>query len=291
MPAKLISIGELIDHSWEKYREHIGPFLSISGWTLIVAVLNVIAVAFYPTASKIVLGDSITSIETFGIILYAISSYVVAPIINIYVLVGLIRLIKSIMAGRGVSLSQNFKEILKRFWPVALISFMYVLIIILGGLIPLLPAGVFALLSLIIHSDALLSFSNILLILGVFGATFLGIRWAVEFYLAPYLVAQDDEKIRASLFSSRKLINGRFWSVFLRIVAPKVVFILFGILMIWLLNMIVVVIFSGVSGLNIDLQVRLTSYTDSVIPLLATVFIQPLIILSDVLLLKSLKGE
>src|SRR3989338_4036558 len=130
MPAKLISIGELIDISWERYREHLGAYLSISAWTLLVAILNVIAVAFYPSASTILVSKTaLTGLETFGVALYAISSLVVAPLLNIFVLIGITRIIQSVLSGRGASMKRTMSEIRQRFWPTTLISIMLALII------------------------------------------------------------------------------------------------------------------------------------------------------------------
>lgn len=292
MPTKLLSMGELIDQTWERYRENFIPLISISGWTMIVAILNVIAVAFYPSASKIFLNNGdITQLETFGIALYAFTSFVVAPIVNMIVFVGIIRMTLSVLSNRGAAVKRSLSEIKPRLLPAILISLMYLVIIFLAAIIPLLPAGILGIISLILQNDLILTASNIFLILGIFVSTYLAVRWAVQYYLASYLVVQDDEKIKSSLMSSRKLMDKRFWSVALRIVVPKILFLLFGVLIIWVLNFILTIIFSGVSGLNLDLQARLLSYTDSVVPVLAAILIQPLIILSDVLLLKSLKGS
>lgn len=292
MPAKLISIGELIDHSWEHYREQFQSYVSISGWSLLVAIINVIAIAFYPSATKLLVSNAdMTALEIFGVFLFAFSSLVVAPLLNLFVLIGIVRMARSVLANRGASMKRTVSEIKSRFLPALLISLMYLLIIFLAALLPLLPAGVFGLLSVIFHNETLLTIANILLALGVFVSAFLGARWGVDYYLAPYFVIHDDEKLRPALMHSRTVIQGRFWHVFLRIIAPKVVFLLFGVLMIWVLNLFFVVLFSGISGLNLDLQVRLSSFTDTVIPLIITVLVQPLVILSDVLLLNSLKAE
>ncbi len=292
MPSKLISIGELIDQTWERFREHTRSYLSISIWIILVAILNVIAISFYPSATKLLSENStITGLESFGIALFAFSSIILAPLLNVFVLVGIIRLFRAILAGRGTNLKRAVSEIKQRFWPAALISIMYLFIVLLAGLIPLLPAGIAGLISLFLQNEVLLSLANILLILGIFFSTFLVVRWGVEFYLAPYLVIQEDQKVRVSLMNSRTLVRGRFWQIFLRIIAPKIVFVLFGVLMIWLINILLTVVFSGISGLNVDVQARLLSYSDSVIPIFVTVFIQPLVILSDVLLLKSLKED
>src|SRR3989339_463620 len=292
MPTNLLSIGELIDQTWERYRDNFLPLMSLSGWTVLVALLNVISIAFYPSASKMFLNSGdITQMETFGIVLYALTSFIIAPLMNTFVFVSVIRMAKSLLSNRGAAVKRSISEVKTRFLPAVVISFMYLIILFLAALLPLLPAGVFGLLSLILQNNTLLTVSNILLALGIFVSAYLVIRWGIQYYFASYLVIQDDEKIKVSLMSSRRLVDKRFWSVSLRLIAPKILFLLFGVLMIWILNFLVTIVFSGVSGLNLDLQARLLSYTDSVIPILATIFVQPLIILSDVVLIKSLKGE
>jgi hypothetical protein len=289
MSKPLISVGQLIDQSWDRYREHLGAFLSISSWLLILAIVNTVALLLFPDATTLLLGERIDTAQGIGVILYAVSSFILAPLLNIFVLVSIVRLVRSILSSRGASAKRAVQEMKKRFWPTLVTSVMYVVILLLAILIALLPSGILSLLSLWFDSSLLLSAANLFLILGIFGALFFVLRWAVQFYFAPYLSAQDDLKSKRAMLESRLLTHKRYWSVFLRLLAPKVVFILFGILIIWVLNTILLVAFSGISGLDLDLTVRLSSFTQHVTPILATVFIQPLIILSDMLLIKDLQ--
>ena len=52
MPKPLLSVGELIDQSWDVFRSRMSELLSISGWLLVTAILFAIALAFLVSIFK-----------------------------------------------------------------------------------------------------------------------------------------------------------------------------------------------------------------------------------------------
>jgi uncharacterized membrane protein len=109
--------------------------------------------------------------------------------------------------------------------------------------------------------------------------------------MAPYANVLDDVQKIDALKESKNIIKGKFVHVSFLLVVPKLVFVLFGVFLLMIFVYLVQIIATSFSGLNTDLYVRLLSITDSIVPIIIIVLINPLIIISDVLLFKSLKGE
>lgn len=291
MKNKLISIGQLIDHSWDIYRENFSAFLSISGWLLIVAILNVISLTFYPSVSTIADGVALTGWENFGITLFAVTTYIISPIITFWIFLAVVRATRLAKLNKTVSIKKAISETKTRFIPALIVAVLVSLVLIAANIIGFLPYGIFFLLGLFLKNSGIIIFSNILLILGMFVTAILVIRWTVYYILAPYSNVLDDVQKTQALKESKKLIKGRFFHVSLLIAVPKIVFVIFGALIMMALLYIVQVASVGMSGLNTDLYVRIISITDSVVPVIVLVLINPLVIISDVLLYKNLKGD
>jgi hypothetical protein len=176
------------------------------------------------------------------------------------------------------------------FIPTLITSLMVVLMILFGLVIGFGPAAVMATLGSLTHASFLIVLANILLIIGVFVALFLLIKWTVYYFLAPYLTILEDVQGKTALLASRQLIENRFWSVLSRMVVPKLVFVIFGVFAMYLISYLVNIFLNASGGLNLDLYLRLLTMTQTIVPILIAALINPLIIISDVLLLRSLKN-
>lgn len=290
MPQQIISIGQLIDQSWELYRERFNELMSISGWLLLLAILYTLSLALYPSASTLWFSNKLTLAENAGIWLFIFTNYVLAPLLGLWVLIGLVRYGRMLIAGRGNDPKKAVSEIKARFIPTIVVSVMLVLILVVAVLIGFGPSILLAALGAIFKSSSLVVLANLLLIIGIFVALVLSFKWMVEYILAPYATIIDGDIGKKALASSRELIRGRFWEVLLRLAIPKFVFFLIGIILMVIVAYITSILVNATSGLNLDLQLRLTTMVKWTIPVVIAVLINPLIILADVLLYRSLKG-
>ena len=291
MPNKLISIGEIIDRSINIYQKHFANLISISSWMLIVVILNIIALGLYPSAGKMIASEVLTSTESAGVIIYALTNFIISPIIAIFILVMLVRALKMVLAGKTIDTSKVMHETKTRIIPTILISIMVFFVILFASVISFSPAAILAMVSLWTQSTFLVTATNILLIIGVFAALILTIKWSVRFYLAPYITASDDIKGKKSLIYSQKITDKKFWGVLLRLVLPKIVFLMIGVLIILFFGFIMSIVASTISGLNLNLELRIITLSDTIVPILASIFVQPLIIITDMILLNNLKGS
>lgn len=287
MPKQLISIGELIDNSWEHYRRTIIDHLSISCWLLVKALLDIIALALYPTVTTLATNAVLSPTEQAGIILFVLSNAVIAPLIGVWVLAGLVRLTRGQMMGRG-DVRAAIKDARAYFVPTLIVSVLLALILLAGLAIGFGPTLILAGLGAWMNNGTLIILANVLLIFGVFVAFVINFRWSVYYVMSPYAVLLDDVGGTAALTRSRTLTQGRFWSVLARYALPKVVFVLFGLVAMGILSYIATLIVSAAAGLNLDVQLRLITITSSVFPVAIAAVVNPLLVISDVMLYKSM---
>ena len=166
---------------------------------------------------------------------------------------------------------------------------MVMLMVLLAIVIGFAPAAVVATIGFLTNVSVVIVFANLLLIAGIFVALFLSIKWVVYYVMAPTTML-DGTPAKLSLATSRQLIEGRFWLVLFRVLVPKLVFIIFGVFAMSIAAYLVGIFIDFSAGLNIDIQLRIATMTTTIVPIAIAVLINPLIVISDVLLLRSLRS-
>jgi hypothetical protein len=291
MKKQLISVGELIDQSWEVYRHRFTEIISISGWLLISAILFAVSLAFYPTASSLQLNAGLSSGEIFGVVLFSLTTLLLSPILSFWIYTSITRAIGTHVANKKPNPKTAMKEGWSVFFPSLLTTIMVVLMILLAIVIGMAPPVIIASIGALTNVSALILIGNTLIIVGLLIAVFLSIKWTVYYMLAPIITMLEKKPGKVALATSRQLIEGKFWDVLIRISVPKLVFIIFGVFLMSAISYLINIFIDASGGLNADLQLRIVTMTQAIVPIIIAVIINPLIVISDVLLLKSLKSN
>ncbi len=291
MPNNLISVGELIDQSWNLYCGQFRTLMRLSGWLIIVAILNVIALVLYPTVGALSLHSSLTHSETAGVLLYIFTNFIVSPLLGLGIFIAIVQAADAAISKRPIDFKQIFQGTLNRYGSALIVTVLVACTVILAQIITIGPGILFVILGTWSNNTIILICADFLIMIGAFSSVILTIRWVMHYLLAPYANILDGTQKKAALTQSRELIRGRFWTVCVRVILPKFVFFLFGVFFVAITSLIIQLLISGSTGLNIDTSVRIGSFADSILPLLVAIFINPLMILSDVLLFKNLKGD
>lgn len=287
---KLISVGELIDESWELYRSRFVELITISGWLILTAILFAIALAFYPSASRLQLGAELSGTETFGVILFSITTFIVTPIVSFLIYTSLTRALAMFFSSKHIDPKKAMQEGTSVFLPTLLTSLMVVLMILLAIVIGFAPPVVIATVGSLTHLSALIVLANILLIIGIFVSLLLAIKWSVYYLLSPLFTILHGLKGKAALEASRQLIEGRFFAVLSRVAVPKLVFFIFGVFAMYLISYLVAIVIDASSGISPDVQLRIGTMLQTIVPIVIAALVNPLILISDVLLLRSLQA-
>ena len=292
---RLLSIGQLIDHTWDAYRHRFFGWMNISCWTLVGLILMLVALAFYPTVSRVGVSEALaqtsqfTNLEGFGILLYGFATILVAPALGILIFNALV------LAGRYPTqpLSFIWKSAREQFWSVIWIVVLYTAItvgILFGGMLP----GALLLLttSLMAQPPALLSlFGGIILVAGGAIGFLYFTKWTVWYSFAPYLVLLQGKKGAQALMASKALVVGRFWPVFLRLMVPKMLCIVVLVVAIqcgYLALEVVSYPLTSLLSWNRDLLLRIAVMLEQITPVLPSILIHPFFILADVILIQDL---
>jgi len=292
MPTKpLISVGQLIDDSWDTYRSRIVEYLTVSSWLLITAILYVVALAFYPAASKLQFGAGLSGLEVFGIYLYALTTFIIAPIITFWLLASLTRLASNHLSRKKVDHKTALREGKEVFLSALLTTVMVFLMMVLAAVIGFGPPALIVGIGELVNVGALVVFGTVLLVLGTLVALVLAVRWMGYYFFGPIETMIDGAKGKAALEISRDLVKGRLWGVLARIIVPKLVFIIFGAFAMSIIAYLVSALIDASAGFNLDLQLRIATMTQSVVPILIVIVLNPLVVISDVLLFRSLKAS
>lgn len=284
--SSIISIGSLIDHSWDRFRASVPDYVSLASVMLIVALIQLIALILFPFASELQSANPMNGWETFGVILYAIGG-IIAPFLGFAIYVGVVRLTNR-TSMQPFSLKEAFKEIKTYFVPSFVSAILLGLLIVAAFAIGLIPSFLFVFLSPFIPFPIVLALMDLLLIALILASYVFVVKWSVEYYFAPYSAILDKKKGKEALRHSRSLVRGKFWSVFLRLIVPKLVFIMFAVLALTVLYYVALLFINIFAGLSVDLRVRLFSIVKTISPVVVGIFISPLLFIADVMLYKSI---
>lgn len=283
MATSLISVGTIIDKSWHTYKTHFGSFISISGWMLLVAILNIIGFIFYPTASTLLSGETYTGREIFGTVLLMLNNFIFIPLLSIWVTASLVRLIDAIFSGRTVTLKAIMKEGRAFFGPFLLVSVLFSLVI-LSTFLFLVPGLFF----IFMGNTTISIIGTLLLIIGLVLTCVCLCLWGVRFFFSTFTTLVDKQHGRKALQASEKLVRGHYWDVVVRLVLPKILFFVVFAIALHIARTIADTIIISSTGLDIDLQIRLKTIIFGLLVLIQTILINPLILIADFLIFKDL---
>jgi len=294
---KLISIGELIDQTWEFYKDNFSDLMGISAWLLVTALAGVIGWALFPdieTLSRMAqMPDNIqlTNWQSFGIAMVLLNRFVIFPIASIWVFASLAEFVNKRLNKKRPRIKHALLHGWKHFFPVLLSRVIYSLVILGGLLIGVGPV----LLALLFGVPFQGTNAIVLSILGIVGLTisvFLMVRWTVTYYLGGFgytNVIEQKHGIK-SMKRSRNLVKGRFWSSLLRIFIPKILFIGIATVIVYLTEPLVSVFQSAfLQGISDSAHIRLQTVFVLVWPTIFMVFINPLVYIADVLVYRNLR--
>ena len=275
-----LGIGHLIDTAWEQYRAQFTPLLRVSSWFAVVALINLLAISFYPIDAARLTRD-LTALEISAVALL-ILNILFAVVVGIWCTNALIDLIHT----QNASFKPLAKRAWSRFWPQLQTQ---VLLWIIYPLSVLIPFGV---MMGGIHLGAigfspLLAILIILLGLVLFAPAFV---LTISLAFSSYHVVCEDQRGLVALRESARRVHAAFGATLLRLVLPKILY--FGIF--FLLQFFIVtttdVVLLAVFGDGTDASARLRWMTLIVSYAGLFVLLNPLLLMTDYHIYKQLKA-
>ena len=286
--SKLISVGQIIDYSWEEYRNHFFSFLNISGWLLVPTLIGMLALSIAPSVSVIDSGRDLFFFERAGALLLSVNNFLLAPIVGVWVFINLIRASFSLLEKKSFYFKKMAKESWNYFFPIIWIGILVSLLVLIAMLFTV-PGLVLNMLGMLFSLNILSFIGSMLIVVGVIAGIVFAIRWIVYYAFAQYILLIENLHGKKALTHSRQLVTGKFWPFFIRLIIPKIVFFLIAIVAESVILYFLDALIKLSVGLNAELEMRLVSLTSILILSIVTLLINPLIITADILLYRSLK--
>jgi len=290
--ANLITIGQLIDRSWDHYSGFFKALMKISLWAFILIPLLLIRIFLAPDGEvqslAIILNGSGSAIAWLGVIFGAIVSIIVVPVITIWIYINLVKAIESQNKKKPVS----FKELRKYGWKN---FFSYLWVAILKSVITSLPLlllvpGLILIWTNIFYNGGSLwgAASTLITLIGIIAALILIITLGVQLGFSCFERLIADKRGLTAVKGSHALVKGRFWSTLWRLLVPKIVF---GIAT-GLLQIIVILVLLGLTYAFYAISQTTGDVGILIVSILLTtgvaVLTTPIFIIADYLLYDSL---
>ncbi len=295
MPNKpLISIGRLIDVSFNYYVEHFREFIRISAWLCLPLLFTILGVILFDRTpvdeltTQLVAGN-LAQID-LGSIVYGLFLMIVNLITGGWILASMILLIKKHRENLPVS-DQTISNTSWKLMPNYLFIYILKTIATIAPLLLLVPGVLIPLINAATVQNMWISIVGLVLIFaGSLAALILVIHLSISLHFSEILyIDQQQAKGLRALKASRALVRGRWFSTMFRLLIPYVLVAIASLVYISLLTLglsiLVVVLLQG----NTNALAVVSSIVGELIFTSALIVTTPLYILFAYFLYESLK--
>ena len=281
---QLLSVGQLIDHSWEMYRKRFTELMGIAAWLYLPVLLGIVALAIYPGASTLLSGRPLSFVEATGVILWLISTFIAGPAMATWIFVVLIKVIVAQISEKRANIGAAMRDGQRLFWPLVLVNLLIIGVLFLpwaftipGWIVIQFPGA------------TVKGLGSLLLSVGILVAAVVSVRWLIYYSYASITLSSEEMRGRAALRRSRELIEGRFWSALIRMILPKIIFFIVLATATGIVAEGADTLLRSYVGLNADLYVRLTGIVTLLLASTSAVLINPLLLITDCLIYENLR--
>jgi hypothetical protein len=289
--SKLISIGQILDQTWDHYRTHFKTLMHVTLWFFLATILIIAGSFLAPFgASPEILAEGVelSSSQMLGLVVMGVSGAIVAPVIGMWIFMTLIPLIRMQRNNKKINLHALGKESWKKF-------FSYLWIVILKTIATILPIllivpGMILLFTGATQTNASYSSVGIFLtFIGILAALVLIIWIGTLLHFSEYRFLVDGTKGIKALKESKALAKGRFWNVLFRIILPKLVFAIAVVAVHFVLAISLALIATQFLASDPLTYVRVSGVLDQLISAGVAAVSTPLFVIADVLIYQSLR--
>ncbi|PIQ67448.1 hypothetical protein COY25_01930 [Candidatus Uhrbacteria bacterium CG_4_10_14_0_2_um_filter_41_7] len=288
--AKLISIGQIIDDTWENYTNNFKTWMAVSSLLFIISAVWILGSILSPGANTNFLIEQglISPLQTFGLSLSAVASKILFPLVTFWLTIIFIKVIAELNNKKKINLKEILLFGVKKIMPTIAVFFLQTLIAA-SSLLAIVPGFVLTLINANINGGAVLGyFALFLTFVGEIVALGLLIFLAVTFAFSAYELLIGEKTIIESLKGSYTLVKGRFFEVILRYIAPKILITSVIIFLNLALTFILVLLFGRVLETQYFLQ-ELSSILTNLSFSAVMVLTAPLWVIADYSVYDSLR--
>lgn len=290
--TNLISIGQVIDKTWEYYVKHFQTLMKVSLLASILVVIMLSRIFLVPEGESVLLLEwlnyGISASAMARLIIGILISVIATPIILTWIFIILVRVVKNCVSGRTVNIQAEKKAAWRDFIPYVVVMILKTLMIVLP-LLALLPGITLTIYNQVMTSGTILTILGFILIcIGLIIAFIFVIKWGIELAFSGFEMILAGIRGKKALAKSRKLVQGRFWKTLFRLLVPKIVFGIFVVIAELLVAFTGILI--AIALFNINEWVGI--YGTTILVTLCTIGIRilyvPIFVISDYLVYDSL---
>jgi hypothetical protein len=234
--ANLISIGQIIDKSWDHYVAHFKQLMTISLFALIIPVLMIVRLFLSPSGEMQTLAASLEGqydvLSIIGIIYGVLVAIIAIPVITIWINIMLIKAVGAQDKKITFSVKQLRADGWKNFLHYLLVAFLKTIFTILP-ILAIVPGLILIFINIYSDGGAIIGGIGIVLsFIGLIVAAILVVMLGVQLGYAGFEMLLSQKKGMKAIKGSRALIQGRFWATLWRMLISRLIFSLVsGLLM------------------------------------------------------------
>lgn len=223
--ASLISVGQVIDHSFEHYQKHFKELASIALWSIPAAAPWVVGrILVSPSLVTLTTSPNFGPTEIVGFVLMGLGGLVML-VTGFWIGIAIVLSIREQVAGRRGDVQAVGQQAWKLFWPFLWVAILTTLIYV-GFMLLSAPGIALAILGQTVNGfpSGLAAFGAPLIIIGLGASFFFILKRSIEYAFVRFAVAYEDKRGMMALRTSQGLVTGRWWATFVRLFVPGLVF-------------------------------------------------------------------
>lgn len=197
-------------------------------WLLVVPILPAVLVIISndPSTAETVLATFPGISENLSLFIFGVINWVIGGAIGLWVTLCLINYILRIKNGVKEPSEQVSEKSTQQFLPFVWISILKTLVVI-SPILLILPGFLLTVFNLgYWTSSVVAAIGYSLTFIGVIAALIYIVYFTVKFYFPGFRLVTHDTRGVDALKESSALVKGKFWSTTIRLVVPKIVFII-----------------------------------------------------------------
>lgn len=280
--AKLISVGQILDQTWEHYTKHFKTIMKISLWFFLIALLMILGNFLTPVnLTESFLAEPQTNVgSSIGFVLIILTSLLVYPILAIWIFLSLIPLIQQQTLKQKIEAKTAGLAGVKKFFHYILILIIKMLAVLLAVVV-MIPGIALSIYGISQQGGPWVgSISVLLLFFGAVTGLAILIYISVKLAFIGYSLMLENKKHWYAIKDSMNLTRGRFWSVLWRLFVPKLIFGVAAMLIQGFIFFAAMPLLN-VSALSVEASLRITDIIYYLVASGMSVIFVPLLVIAD----------
>lgn len=220
----LLSIGALLDVSIEHYRKHLASILGIMLWIAVAQIPTFIGTLIDPQGS-VPNGWQWTSFAFH--VLGAITSFIAA----VHVTVALTAAIRDQAGGKMVDPREALQAAWKKDLSFLFASLLHLIIVVLLPILPLVISFIVFAKSYFTDNEILINLSAIATFIFIIAALVVMTKLAISLGFVNQTNILEGKKGLEALKESNRLVTGRWWATFWRVLLPSILYTFIGFML------------------------------------------------------------